>query len=440
MSPPSETTRLQNQEQANGNSNGYGAIKPAPSESGSATPTGGEAAEGDSTIAPTRKYVIIASLWTVLFMAALDGTIVVTLISSIASSFKASELSGWLGSSYLLSVCAFSSVYGRLSDIIGRKGALLVALFFFTLGTTLCATAMSMNQLLVARFVAGIGGGGLLTSASICMTDLIPLRQRGLWQGITNILFGTASALGGPLGGFINDYYGWRTAFGMQIPFLLAGGVCIAMFVNIPLPGSDQPLRKKLARIDYLGSLTLISSSSCLLLGMSFLSSENLPFTNPRVYGLLIASVVIAALFVYVEARVVKEPIMPPRLLCRRSPAAVGASYFIGSFSHFAVIFHFPLWFQTVRLQSASEAGLHLIPLSVAAALGSLIAGLYMRSTGRYWYANVASACITVVFAAYLATWNFNTSTIGEYLGLAPVAFGISAIFTFMLSELSKLA
>ncbi|SPO22173.1 related to multidrug resistance protein [Ustilago trichophora] len=334
--------------------------------------------------------VIIASKWVVLFMAALDGTIVVTLISSISSSFKASEKSGWLSTSYLLSVCAFSSIYSQLSDIIGRKGALLVALTFFTMGTCLCAVAKSMDALLVARFVAGIGGGGLLTTSSICMTDLVPLRQRGLWQGITNILFGSASALGGPLGGFINDAFGWRTAFGFQVPFLLIGAICIGTFVNIPLQQSDQTWQKKLGRIDYLGSLGLISSSS----------------------------------------------FMPLSLLTRKSPALIGASYFLGSFAHFATVFHFPLWFQSVRLQSASQAGLHLIPISFSAAAGSLWAGLYMKKTDKYWHANVLCCLLNIASTAYGLMWNESTSAWAEYLTFCPQAFGTSAIFTFMLIRL----
>lgn len=377
--------------------------------------------------------VIIASLWVVLFMAALDGTIVVTLIASISSSFKASEKSGWLSASYLLSVCAFSSIYGRLSDIIGRKGALLVALAFFIVGTCLCTIAESMNALLVARFVAGIGGGGLLTTSSICMTDLVPLRQRGLWQGITNILFGSAAALGGPLGGFINDTFGWRTAFGFQVPFLIIGAICIAIFVNIPLPSSGQSWQKKLGRIDYLGSLGLISSSSCLLLAMSFLSGSLLPVSHPLVWGFLLGFLVTAVLFVLAEGWVVREPVMPLSLLTRKTPALIGASYFLGSFTHFATIFHFPLWFQSVRLLSASQAGLRLMPISFAAAAGSLWAGLYMKRTGKYWRANIVCCLLNIASTAYGCFWNESTPSWVEYMTFVPQAFGTSAIFTFML-------
>ncbi|CCF53115.1 hypothetical protein NDA11_000027 [Ustilago hordei] len=440
MAGASESTPLQapsTPDPPNGKLNVYGAIPNSTTDN--ASPQAG--ADNNNVEPPLPKQyprgpkfaVIIASLWVVLFMAALDGTIVVTLISSISSSFKASEKSGWLSTSYLLSVCAFSSIYGRLSDIIGRKGALLVALSFFTIGTCLCAVAKSMNALLVARFVAGIGGGGLLTTSSICMTDLVPLRQRGLWQGITNILFGSASALGGPLGGFINDAFGWRTAFGFQVPFLLVGALCIASFVNIPLPSSDQSWHKKLGRIDYLGSLGLISSSSCLLLAMSFLSASLLPFSHPLVWGFLLGFLITAVLFVLVEGWVVREPVMPLSLLTRKSPALIGASYLLGSLAHFATIFHFPLWFQSVRLQSASQAGLHLIPISLSAAAGSLWAGLYMRRTGKYWHANIFCCFLNIASTAYGASWTQATCSWVEYLTFCPQAFGTSAIFTFML-------
>ncbi|PWN47285.1 MFS general substrate transporter [Violaceomyces palustris] len=382
---------------------------------------------------------VMGSLWITLFMAGLDGTIVMTLIQSIASSFQAAEKSSWLGTSYLLSVCAFSPVYGRLSDIIGRKGALLVALFFFTVGNGACGLASTMESLLVARFVSGIGGGGLLTCASIVMTDMIPIRQRGLWQGITNVLFGTAAGLGGPVGGWINDSYGWRQAFLFQVPFLLVGGICIALFVNIPMASNEQSLSEKLRRIDFLGSLTLVSGTTCLLLAMSFLSSDDVPFSDPKVWGLLLVSLLFGLAFIYVEARVVKEPIMPLRLLTDRSSASVCASFFVLSFTYYSFLFHFPLWFQSVRLQSAGQAGLHLLPLATTGALGSLIAGVYMKSTGKYWSFNMISSILIVLSSFYVALWDDSTSQIGEYLGLTPNGFGVSAVYTFNLSECKSL-
>ncbi len=130
----------------------------------------------------------IASVWTILFFAALDGTVASTLLAPISSSFNAAEKAPWLGTSFLLSVCAFTPLYGRLSDAFGRSRAMLTALFFFTLGTAGCAWAPSIDALLAARAIAGMGAGGILTCASIIMTDLVTLRQRGLFQGLGNIV------------------------------------------------------------------------------------------------------------------------------------------------------------------------------------------------------------------------------------------------------------
>ena len=130
----------------------------------------------------------IGSLWLVLFFAALDGTVVSTLLTPISSSFNASEKASWLGTAFLLSVCACTPQYGRLSDAVGRRNACLTALFFFTVGTLACSLAPSMNALLAARALAGCGAGGILTTSSIIMTDMVSLRQRGLFQGLGNIV------------------------------------------------------------------------------------------------------------------------------------------------------------------------------------------------------------------------------------------------------------
>lgn len=156
---------------------------------------------------------ICIALWVPVFVSSLDGTIVATLVGSISSSFNKSEQSAWLGTSYLLSVCCFTPIYGRLCDAMGRKYTMLLALFFFTLGTLLCGLSSSMEMLLFSRALAGVGGGGLATCTTTIMSDIIPLRSRGLYQGLTNIIFGLGGGLGGPIGGLLNDTWGWRNAF-----------------------------------------------------------------------------------------------------------------------------------------------------------------------------------------------------------------------------------
>ncbi|KAG8809967.1 hypothetical protein FRC17_003151, partial [Serendipita sp. 399] len=293
---------------------------------------------------------ILGALWTAVFLGAMDGTIVATLQSPIGDYFKQSHKASYIG---------------RLSDILGRKGAMLLAMSLFTFGTLLCGLAPSMGALIAARTIAGMGGGGLMSVSSITVTDLIPLRNRGLFQGLANIMFGAGAGLGGPLGGIIADTFGWRIAFLFQIPLLLISSALIAIHVDITLPRAPLTLKQKLARIDWLGSITLVGFVSSLLIGLNLKETEDLEWSDWRVYGRLIASALSLGAFVFVESRVSLEPVMPMRLLLSRTPLAVALTNFFGSIVSFSVLYNVPLYFMAVRLQTASDAGLHLLPNSV---------------------------------------------------------------------------
>ncbi|KAL0070912.1 hypothetical protein AAF712_002133 [Marasmius tenuissimus] len=277
---------------------------------------------------------ILAGLWSAVFLGALDGTVVATLLAPIGSDFKKSNQASYIGTSYLLSVCCFTPLYGRLSDILGRKGAMLLALTLFGSGTILCGLATSMEMLIAARAVAGMGGGGIV------VTDFIPLNQRGLYQGMANILYGLGAGLGGPLGGWINDIFGWKSAFFFQAPVLVFSFTLVTWKVNIKLPSEVQnlSLADKLRRIDSLGSLTLVGTVGTLLLGFSLKTTEELPWSHPLIYGLFIASLVCGALFVFVETKLAAFPVMPLRLVKQRTPLAVALSNLFGSMAAFSVV------------------------------------------------------------------------------------------------------
>ncbi|KAJ8468186.1 hypothetical protein ONZ45_g6 [Pleurotus djamor] len=183
---------------------------------------------------------------------------------------------------------------------MGRKGAMLLGLSLFGSGTILCGLAPSMETLIIARAIAGMGGGGVMTVSSVAVTDLIPLKQRGLYQGMANILYGLGAGIGGPVGGWLNDAFGWRSAFLFQAPILLFSFVLVALKVNIELPQEiqDEPVRQKLRRIDFLGSLTLVGAVGSLLLGLSLKSTEELPWSDPLIWGLLLGSLVWGTIFV----------------------------------------------------------------------------------------------------------------------------------------------
>ncbi|KAL1723556.1 major facilitator superfamily-domain-containing protein [Schizophyllum commune] len=365
---------------------------------------------------------ILAGLWSAVFL----GTIVATLLTPIGSQFNRSNQSSYIGTSYLLSVCCFTPLYGRLSDILGRKGAMLLALTLFGVGTACCGIAPSMNTLLAARAVAGMGGGG------VTVTDLIPLKQRGLYQGMANILFGMGAGLGGPLGGWINDNLGWRAAFLLQIPILIFSFVLVAWKVNIVLPSEVQslPLKEKLLRIDFGGSITLVIMVGSLLLGFSLKTTEEMPWSSPLIVGLFVTSAVFAVAFLAVEKYWAHSPVMPLRLLKQRTALAVSLNNLVSSMAAFSMLYNVPLYFSAVRLQSAASAGLHLLPHSVALSTGSVFAGWVMRKTGKLYTLTLVSSLLTVLANVLVVLWTDKTSAFHLWFDIVPQGFGMASSIT----------
>ena len=247
-------------------------------------------------------------------------TIVATLVSPISSSFKSSNQVSWLGTSFLLTLATTTPLYGKLSDIIGRRTASLIAIFLFTLGTLLCGLATSMPMLIAARAIAGLGGGGIMTLSSIVASDIIPLKKRGLIQGIVNIFYGLGSGLGAPLGGLIVSKYSWRVAFLAQVPLLCIAWVLVLLFSKYRLPGEKPSAKSAFKQVDFAGSLSLMICIAGFLLGLSFKNNFSLPWSDAKVWGSLVVFVVFLAVFIFVEARVSSNPVMPLRILSHRSP------------------------------------------------------------------------------------------------------------------------
>ncbi|KAJ3853012.1 vacuolar amino acid permease [Lentinula lateritia] len=375
---------------------------------------------------------ILVGLWSAVFLGALDGTVVATLLSPIGSHFNKLNQSSYIGTAYLLSVCCFTPLYGRLSDILGRKGAMLLALTLFGSGTLSCALAPTMESLIAARAVAGMGGGGYWPVSSIVVTDLIPLKQRGLYQGMANILFGLGAGIGGPIGGWINDVFGWQAAFLFQAPVLLFSLVLVALKVNIQLPSDvqNQSLADKLRRIDFLGSLTLVGTVGCLLLGFSLKTTEEMAWSHPLIWGLFTSSALCGVLFVTVEKFVSPYPVMPLRLITQRTPLAVSMSNLFGSMAAFSTLYNIPLYFTAVRLYTSANSGLHLLPHSVAISSGSVFAGWMMRRTGKLYKLTLCSGLMCILASVSVVFWNENTSPFHLWIDIVPQGFGMASLIT----------
>ena len=384
------------------------------------------------------------------FLAALDSTVVATLLSDIGSSFNASNQASWVGSSFLLSQCCFTPIYGRLSDLIGRRNAHLSGLVLFTTGNVLCGFAPSMNFLIFAQVVAGSGAGGVQSMGNIIFSDLVDLRRRGIYQGYVNIMFGMGAALGGPFGGFMSDHFGWRIAFLGQVPLLLVGMACVYNVVPVTLPlarststtKESVSWRAALRRIDYLGSLTLVLAVGSLILGLSLKTSSTnaqgqpYPWSDPRVYGLLIASVVATIAFVFVEGRIAPEPILPLQMLSRRTPAAVATVMLVMAVNAFSTIYNVPLYFTAVRLQTSAAAGARLLPYSIMIGLGSLAAGHFIKRTGKYRLVGVSLSALISLGGVGFCFWTRDAPEWLTWAAQPPAGWGYAGVLTTTLVAL----
>ena len=235
---------------------------------------------------------------------------------------------------------------------------------------------------------------------------MIPTRQRGVWHGIGNLVFGVGMGVGGLFGGFINDRFGWKWAFLIQVPLIVVFGLLGYLMINIPVKEANK---SKIKRVDFLGSFCLSASLILLLLGLD--SGGNIvPWNHPLVYVSLPLSGGFLAAFIYVEDKIASEPVIPVRLLKQRSLLAACLTNWWMTSAVFAVLYYGPIYFQVVGGMTSTGAGLRLIPLSVGAALGSLGSGMVMRATGKYWWLNFWMQ-INSVFSAALILCFFDGDT-----------------------------
>ncbi|KAJ3531991.1 hypothetical protein NMY22_g7926 [Coprinellus aureogranulatus] len=418
---------------------------------------------------------MLAGLWAGVLLGAFDGTVVATLLTPIGSEFKASNEASYIGTSYLLSVCCFTPLYGRLADILGRKGAMLLALSLFGSGTILCGAAPSMKALIAARAVAGMGGGGCVHNSleetrslaliyavtpyssqrhdrlpnpafskvsSIAVTDLIPF------------LYGVGAGLGGPIGGWINDRFGWRMAFYIQAPFFVFAMAVVALKVNIKLSNEIecQSLAQKVQKIDFVGSFTLVGSVGCMLLGFSLKTAEEIPWNSPAIVGLFWACAAFTVTFVLSQKYWASYPVMPLRLISQRTPLAVSMANLFASMSAFSMLYNAPVaiflgredeernysWYANTPPQpefpvlTVTQA-FTWFPIQapqIAIPTGSIFAGWLMRRTGKL-YGLTLTASFLSIFASLLAsTWNQSTPDFHFWADLLFQGFGMASLIT----------
>ena len=369
--------------------------------------------------------VIITGLMLGMFLAALDQTIVATALPRISADLRGAEHLSWIVSAYLLTSTAATPIYGKLSDLYGRKAMLQIAITIFLVTSILCGMATSMGQLIAFRALQGLGGGGLLAMAHATIADVLSPRERGRYQGYFAAVFAAASVIGPVLGGVFADYLTWRWVFWINLPIGLAA-----------LAVSQYALRRLVIKrlrhkIDYLGAVLIVAGVTCVLL-VTTMGGNEAAWDSPLIEGLAGTALLLFALCVVQERRA-SEPILPPRLF-RNSIFVVGNMLnLMVSLTMLGSIVFMPLFLQMVYALPAGDSGLMLIPLSGATTVGAVSAGRIVAATGRYKLVPIVGLGCTVTGMALFSTVTAATPLFltGAYMVLAGV--GLGAVMPVML-------
>ncbi|MGH3662953.1 MAG: MDR family MFS transporter [Micromonosporaceae bacterium] len=362
---------------------------------------------------------LMGGLMTGMLLAALDQTIVGTALPTIVGKLGGLEHYSWVVTSYLLASTASMPLYGKISDLYGRRPLLRFAIVTFLVGSLLAGMSQDMWQLIGARAVQGLGAGGLMALSFTIISDVLAPRDRARYQGLFGAVFGLSSIAGPLVGGYFAEH-DWRWIFYINLPL----GVVALLVTDRVL--RLAPHRRREHKVDYLGAVLLVAGVVCLLLASSWGGIEY-DWDSPVIIGLLGAGVALAAVFLLVEARTA-EPILPLRLFRKRVFALGNAGVFVFGLAMFGSIIFVPMYLQVVKGTSPTASGLLMVPMMVGVIATSIISGRVISRVGRYKWVTVAGAVMMTLGMLLFTQLHVSTSlwTAFGFMVVLGIGLGLS--------------
>ncbi len=370
----------------------------------------------------------------VMLLASLDQTIVSTAMPRVIADLQGFDRYTWVSTAYLLTSTVMVPIYGKLSDLFGRKPIFLFGVVVFLAGSALSGTAQSMNQLILFRAFQGIGAGALMPIAIAIVGDLFTPRERGKWQGLTGGVWGLSAIIGPTLGGWITQNTTWRWIFYVNLPIGIAA-LLVLIFLMPALRGKATKVS-----IDYIGAALLVLGTVPLLLGFTWAGSQY-DWLSPQIIGLFAGALVALTAFVIYEAwleRRGEQPIIEPGLFKNSVFSVSTLVTMIFGMGLFGSVFFIPLFVQGVIGTSATNSGLILTPLMLTSVAGSVVSGQLVSRLGKYKWIAILGMLVSVAGALLLVRLDVNATNNDVLLAMLVLGLGLGfgmALYTLIVQN-----
>src|SRR5438105_3565744 len=364
--------------------------------------------------------LVFAGTMLAMLLAALDQTIVATALPRIALDLHGIQHYAWVADAYLLTSTVTVPLYGKLSDMFGRRSLFLVAITIFLIGSALSGLAQSMTQLILFRGLQGLGAGGMLPLAQATVGDLFSGRERGRYAGYTGAVFASASIIGPLLGGYLTDSVSWRWIFYINLPLGALALLVIATRMQIPFQRREH-------RIDYLGAAVLTAAVACLLF-VAVWGGITYPWVSPEIIGLAVAGALLVGVFVAVERRA-EEPVIPLGLFRDSIFNVTTGTAFLFGVAMFGAVVFIPLFMQKVIGVSATNSGIVLMPLMLGWVATSILAGQLVSRTGRYKVLPMVGSIVVLGAFYLLSRLNVHSTSTTAIIDMIVLGMGMGLVF-----------